>query len=148
MFRFTIRDVLWLTVVVALAVGWWIDQDRIRRQREALKASEQAFADEAEKFRIAAQRLQTLPLRHAEAKFQVTEAELASLVEINQRSPGAIPESELRRVELQLDVAKLDLEKARTREEFGSATNPPQRVKIQTDPLSLTMHLTQPSPRR
>ena len=23
MFRFTIRDVLWLTVVVALAVGWW-----------------------------------------------------------------------------------------------------------------------------
>jgi hypothetical protein len=22
MFRFTIRDVLWLTVVVALAVGW------------------------------------------------------------------------------------------------------------------------------
>jgi len=25
MFHFTIRDVLWLTVVVALAVGWWID---------------------------------------------------------------------------------------------------------------------------
>jgi hypothetical protein len=25
MFRFTIRDVLWLTVVVALAVGWWRD---------------------------------------------------------------------------------------------------------------------------
>ena len=25
MFRFTIRDVLWLTVVVALVVGWWLD---------------------------------------------------------------------------------------------------------------------------
>jgi hypothetical protein len=25
MFRFTIRDVLWLTVVVAMGVGWWID---------------------------------------------------------------------------------------------------------------------------
>jgi hypothetical protein len=24
-FRFTIRDVLWLTVVVALAVGWWVE---------------------------------------------------------------------------------------------------------------------------
>jgi hypothetical protein len=24
--RFTIRDVLWLTVAVALAVGWWIDR--------------------------------------------------------------------------------------------------------------------------
>jgi hypothetical protein len=23
MFRFTIRDVLWLTVVVGLALGWW-----------------------------------------------------------------------------------------------------------------------------
>jgi hypothetical protein len=23
MFRFTIRDVLWLTVVVAMGVGWW-----------------------------------------------------------------------------------------------------------------------------
>ena len=26
MFRFTIRDVLWLTVVAALAVGWWVDR--------------------------------------------------------------------------------------------------------------------------
>jgi len=24
MFRFTIRDVLWLTVVFGLAVGWWV----------------------------------------------------------------------------------------------------------------------------
>jgi len=23
--RFTIRDLLWLTLVVALAVGWWVD---------------------------------------------------------------------------------------------------------------------------
>jgi hypothetical protein len=26
--KFTIRDVLWLTVVVALAVGWWLDHRR------------------------------------------------------------------------------------------------------------------------
>jgi hypothetical protein len=26
MFRFTIRDVLWLTVVVALGVAWWLDR--------------------------------------------------------------------------------------------------------------------------
>jgi len=35
MFRFTIRDVLWLTVVVAMAVGWWIDRDRTWRQSES-----------------------------------------------------------------------------------------------------------------
>jgi hypothetical protein len=38
MFRFTIRDVLWLTVVVALAVGWWVDHrvqaGRLRNAKE------------------------------------------------------------------------------------------------------------------
>jgi hypothetical protein len=29
MFRFTIRDVLWLTIVVALAISWWVDNKRI-----------------------------------------------------------------------------------------------------------------------
>jgi hypothetical protein len=28
MFRFTIRDVLWLTVVVALGVGWFMEHRR------------------------------------------------------------------------------------------------------------------------
>ena len=28
MFRFTIRDVLWLTVVVALGLGWGVERDR------------------------------------------------------------------------------------------------------------------------
>src|SRR5262245_7250575 len=32
MFRFTIRDVLWLMVVVALAVGWWVDRQRLEAQ--------------------------------------------------------------------------------------------------------------------
>jgi hypothetical protein len=27
--RFTIRDLLWLTVVVALAIAWWADRSRI-----------------------------------------------------------------------------------------------------------------------
>ena len=26
MFRFTIRDLLWLMVVVGLSVGWWVDR--------------------------------------------------------------------------------------------------------------------------
>jgi len=27
--RFTIRELLWLTLVVALAAGWWIDHKRL-----------------------------------------------------------------------------------------------------------------------
>jgi hypothetical protein len=40
--RFTIRDLLWLMVVVALAVGWWLDHrqlsvaDERAQQRERL----------------------------------------------------------------------------------------------------------------
>jgi len=32
MFRFSIRDVLWLTVVVALVAGWWIDRRQLRAE--------------------------------------------------------------------------------------------------------------------
>jgi len=28
--RFTIRDLLWLTLVVALAVGWWTDHQSLK----------------------------------------------------------------------------------------------------------------------
>ncbi len=27
--RFSIRDLLWLTLVVGMAVGWWVDHDRL-----------------------------------------------------------------------------------------------------------------------
>jgi hypothetical protein len=32
MFRFTIRDVLWFTVVVAMACGWFTDHRRLTSQ--------------------------------------------------------------------------------------------------------------------
>jgi hypothetical protein len=34
MFRFTIRDVLWLMVVVGLACGWWVEH----RAMQAIRA--------------------------------------------------------------------------------------------------------------
>ena len=33
MFRFTIRDMLWLTVVVAMGVGWWIERQNAYQLR-------------------------------------------------------------------------------------------------------------------
>jgi hypothetical protein len=32
MFRFTIRDILWLTLVAALVVGWWVDHRYLHRR--------------------------------------------------------------------------------------------------------------------
>ena len=37
MFRFTIRDVLWLTVVVALALGWLVDHLQLGRVVNAVQ---------------------------------------------------------------------------------------------------------------
>jgi hypothetical protein len=34
--RFSIRDLFWFTVVIALSIGWWLDSDRIKKQRVAL----------------------------------------------------------------------------------------------------------------
>jgi hypothetical protein len=35
--RFTIRDLLWLTVVIALAVGWWMDHRDAAHPREVVR---------------------------------------------------------------------------------------------------------------
>jgi len=34
--RFSIRDLLWLTVVAALAVGWWLDHAIIQQERQRI----------------------------------------------------------------------------------------------------------------
>jgi hypothetical protein len=34
--RFTIRDLLWLTLVAALVVGWWVDHRNVVLQRDEL----------------------------------------------------------------------------------------------------------------
>lgn len=38
MFRFTIRDVLWLTVVAAVSVAWGLDRNRLASQVQSLKS--------------------------------------------------------------------------------------------------------------
>lgn len=38
MLRFTIRDVLWLTVVVALTVAWWVEHRQLKAMQEKVTA--------------------------------------------------------------------------------------------------------------
>jgi hypothetical protein len=45
MFRFTIRDVLWLMVVVGLAIGWWMDRNApsaLHDRLELIRAADDA----------------------------------------------------------------------------------------------------------
>ena len=39
MFRFSIRDVLWLTALAALAALWWVERTRATKQIEQLTVS-------------------------------------------------------------------------------------------------------------
>ena len=39
MFKFSIRELLLLTVIVALGVAWWIDRSRLAKDAEAWKAT-------------------------------------------------------------------------------------------------------------
>jgi hypothetical protein len=100
---FHLRDVFWLVLVVAIGLGWWMDQDRIRRE---------------------VQRLQAIPVKSAQANLAVAEAEFAQAKEIIQRAPGAISASEFRRSELKVEVAKAELETARTRQTYLPSSKP------------------------
>jgi hypothetical protein len=51
MFRFTIRDILWLTALVALAVSWWHDRKTWHEEKAALM--KQRDADVENERRIA-----------------------------------------------------------------------------------------------
>ena len=45
MFRFTIRDVLWLTVVVAMGLGWWWDRHRENSSESLWKRRAESLAE-------------------------------------------------------------------------------------------------------
>ena len=48
MFRFTIRDVLWLTVVVGLAVSWWLHAGRMQLEGKAVELAAKRSAAKAQ----------------------------------------------------------------------------------------------------
>jgi hypothetical protein len=50
-FRFTIRDLLWLTLVVAMAVGWWLDHRRWQSRCEKAESDARTRTNEADRVR-------------------------------------------------------------------------------------------------
>ena len=50
MFRFTIRDVFWLTVVVAFAIAWWIERGNAISARDERDKAHLYWDGEHEKY--------------------------------------------------------------------------------------------------
>jgi hypothetical protein len=76
----------------------------------------------------AALRMQSLEMQQAEAVLRVAEAELTGAAEANRKNPGAVSGRELARMQAQLDIANLDVEKAHTMlvllKQFPTADSP------------------------
>jgi hypothetical protein len=53
-FRFTVRDLLWLTAVVALAIGWWLQWKHSAAKLHAVQ-EKLAFAEQMERLEMAVQ---------------------------------------------------------------------------------------------
>jgi cell division protein FtsB len=56
MFCFSIRDVLWLTALVAMGVAWWMDRQATTREQAALQSERAALAKEKTMLRAEAQK--------------------------------------------------------------------------------------------
>jgi hypothetical protein len=52
-FRFSIRDLLWLTALVAMALAWWISQSRLERdlRKELIEETNKRHLAEIENVR-------------------------------------------------------------------------------------------------
>jgi hypothetical protein len=57
MFRFTIRDLLWLTLVVALTFGWFVREERRRAEVSQVASERDQASERATKWRDAAKGL-------------------------------------------------------------------------------------------
>ena len=62
-FRFTIRDVLWLTVVVAMGAGWWVEH----RQQVELRVKQARIQEEL----VRAHQAEAMRARESEAAGRV-----------------------------------------------------------------------------
>ena len=78
--KFSIRDLLWLTVVVALALTWWLDRRELQRRCEK-EASEAAMAALDREVRMARLQVELAALR--------ADAELAKVQGEERRLPGS-----------------------------------------------------------
>ncbi|HUE69354.1 MAG TPA: hypothetical protein VMP01_00585 [Pirellulaceae bacterium] len=61
--RFTIRDLLWLTVVVALGVAWWVDRSSLAALVDELANREfvETFIDRFDRLRNSSAPAPNLP---------------------------------------------------------------------------------------
>ncbi len=69
--RFSIRDLLWLTVVVALAAGWWVDHGAMNNNIVKLQAVELKAKLQENEIQVLQDELRSLAVRRDVLEGQV-----------------------------------------------------------------------------
>jgi hypothetical protein len=69
--RFSIRDLLWLTVVVALAAGWWVDHGAMKNNLDKLQAFELKAKLQENEIQVLQDELRSLAVRRDVLEGQV-----------------------------------------------------------------------------
>jgi ABC-type uncharacterized transport system permease subunit len=89
MFRFTIRDLLWLTTLSAALVAWWLDHTKTRIDWQYVRTNEQQLRAAKEQVFWAQMQAQTAQqqkasLVRAAAHFGVTQLDIQAETRIHQ----------------------------------------------------------------
>jgi hypothetical protein len=97
MFRFTIRDVLWLMVVVGLAIVWLMDRNAMRRERAESARREAELTSRAKMWENEASRAEKRysdvyeRLSGLEWSLRMRDIKLSDLVDANYRPKSPPP---------------------------------------------------------
>jgi septal ring-binding cell division protein DamX len=76
MFRFTIREIVLATVIVAMGVAWWIDS---RSNRKAQATLHEKFRDLAQQYNLLKGEAVERKVRQAELEIQLKSAEIENV---------------------------------------------------------------------
>lgn len=58
MFKFSIRDVLWLTALVGVGVGWWLNWSAMSKEKAGQLQVQQSLQNDLAKWKLAAGQIQ------------------------------------------------------------------------------------------
>lgn len=120
-----------LTLVTAKE-GMPVKTDALLAQIDDRQARLDKEAAEAQRDAALAQAADDVEIRFAKASFDVSDAELQQNLDINQRSPGSVPLSEIRRLRLTKHKAELQIDRARLDTKVTKLTADVEQSKVKS----------------
>jgi multidrug efflux pump subunit AcrA (membrane-fusion protein) len=124
-------------VAIAISEGDWVREGQVLAQIDDRLATLDRQAAEKRREAARAQAEEDIEIRYAVASLEVAEAELTQNLEINRRSPGSVPEADIRRLRLTKHRAELQIDKTRLDRKVAQMTAAVEDVVVRTTEESI-----------